>query len=131
MSRQTSSLSGSLARITISKRFQCALQERSFSWFCHGPIVIGRAIRLAYCVSIRHSYTLAAMQALRSYLHRTHTSQKAFAKRVGVSQPTIANLVNGVHSASADLLKRISRATGLSADELLADDAGPTADRVA
>jgi transcriptional regulator with XRE-family HTH domain len=65
------------------------------------------------------------MKALRSYLERTRTTQAAFAKRVGVSQPTIANLVNGVHSASSDLLKRIAQETGLSADELLTDDGAP------
>lgn len=65
------------------------------------------------------------MRALQNYLARTGTTQSAFAKLVDVSQPTIANLVNGVHSASSDLLKRISRVTGLSADELLADEASP------
>lgn len=65
------------------------------------------------------------MKALRSYLERTRTTQAAFAKRVGVSQPTIHNLVNGVHSASSDLLKRIVQETGLSADELLTDDGAP------
>ena len=62
------------------------------------------------------------MKALRNYLERTQTTQSAFAERLGVSQPTVANLVNGVHSASAKLLKRIARETGLSVDELLADE---------
>jgi transcriptional regulator with XRE-family HTH domain len=63
------------------------------------------------------------MKALAEYLARTKTTQSAFARRVGVSQPTIWNLVNGEHGASSDLLKRISRETGLSFDELLADEA--------
>lgn len=67
------------------------------------------------------------MKALGEYLLRTGTTQKAFAPRVGVSQPTLSNLINGVHSASADLLKRISRETGLSVDDLLADDSTPMA----
>jgi len=62
------------------------------------------------------------MRALREYLERTGTTQAAFAKIIGVSQPTIANLVNGVHLASAAVLKRLSQKTGLSVDELLADD---------
>jgi transcriptional regulator with XRE-family HTH domain len=61
------------------------------------------------------------MKALGDYMTRTNTTQLAMAKQVGVSQPTIANLVNGVHSASADLLKRLSIATGLTVDQLLAD----------
>jgi transcriptional regulator with XRE-family HTH domain len=63
------------------------------------------------------------MQALRSYLDRTNTTQSAFAKRVGVSQATVANWVNGVHSASAEQLRNIAREAGCSVDELLADSA--------
>lgn len=59
------------------------------------------------------------MQALDSYLKTTQTSQTDFAQRVGVSQPTISDLIRGKHSPSVDLLKRISRETGLSADALL------------
>jgi transcriptional regulator with XRE-family HTH domain len=62
------------------------------------------------------------MRALADYLVRTQTTQAAFARKVRVSQPTIWNLINGKHSASVALLRRISRETGLSTDELLADE---------
>jgi len=62
------------------------------------------------------------MKALGNWLTRTNTTQTALASKVGVSQPTISQLINGVCSASSDLLKRLSLETGLSIDELLADD---------
>lgn len=62
------------------------------------------------------------MKALGAYLEKNGITQAAFAEDIGVSQPTIANLVNGVHGASNVLLKRISRKTGLSFDELLAEE---------
>jgi transcriptional regulator with XRE-family HTH domain len=61
------------------------------------------------------------MKALREYLDRSGITQAAFAKRVGVSQPTVSNWVRGAHSASPATLKRISRATGVPLDALLAD----------
>jgi transcriptional regulator with XRE-family HTH domain len=74
---------------------------------------------------------LPHMRALRLYLESTGTSHAALARRVGVSQPTIWNIANGKHSASTDLLKRICRETGLSADDLLADEATPGTDHAA
>lgn len=62
------------------------------------------------------------MKALRDYLERTQTTQDAFAREMGVTQATVANWVRGVHSASAATLKRIGQKTGLTVDELLADD---------
>ena len=59
------------------------------------------------------------MQALDSYLKATNTTQAEFARRVGVSQPTISDILRGVHSPSVSLLKRIAHETGLSLDELL------------
>lgn len=60
------------------------------------------------------------MKALATYLENTGTSQTEFAKRVGVSQPTISDIIRGVHSPSVDLLKRIAKETRLSVDKLLA-----------
>jgi transcriptional regulator with XRE-family HTH domain len=62
------------------------------------------------------------MKALAEYLKRTGLTQTDFAARVGVSQPTVWNLIHGKHSASAEVLMRISRETGLTVDRLLALD---------
>lgn len=61
------------------------------------------------------------MQALKSYLARTNTTQAELARRCAVSQPTISDIIRGVHSPSVELLKRISKVTGLSADKLLSN----------
>jgi transcriptional regulator with XRE-family HTH domain len=61
------------------------------------------------------------MDALKSYLEITKTTQADLARRCGVSQPTISDIVNGVHSPSMDLLKRLTKVTGLSADKLLSN----------
>lgn len=63
------------------------------------------------------------MKALDSYLKATKTSQAEFARLVGVTQPTISDLIRGVHSPSVDLLKRIAAVTGKSTDELLSSEA--------
>lgn len=63
------------------------------------------------------------MKALAAWLKATNTSQKALAELVGVSQPTISDILSGKHSPSVDLLKKIIRVTGLSADELLSEEA--------
>lgn len=59
------------------------------------------------------------MKALETYLKTTKTSQTEFARRVGVSQPTISDIIRGQHSPSIPLLKRISKETRLSLDKLL------------
>lgn len=61
------------------------------------------------------------MKALRDYLDLTDTKQEAFAKRLGVSQATVSDWVNGEHMPSAERLVAISRETGISVDKLLAD----------
>jgi transcriptional regulator with XRE-family HTH domain len=74
----------------------------------------------AYCFLIGISDRFRPhMQALQSYLEKTRTSQTAFARRVGVSQPTISDIVRGRHSPSVALLKRIAKETRLSVDKLL------------
>lgn len=90
---------------------------------------IATAYRAPYCIEIADSYTrFSHMKALGMYIEQTGTTQTAFARRVGVKQPTISDLINGRRSASTKLLKRISMATGLSVDKLLADDAALCAD---
>lgn len=59
------------------------------------------------------------MKALDSWLKSTGTTQTAFAKSIRVSQPTISDLIHGKHDASVKLLKRISKKTGLTVDQLL------------
>lgn len=79
-----------------------------------------RRIGLTYCCRIGISDTFSDhMKALESYLESTNTSQTEFARRVGVSQPTISDIIHGKHSPSVKLLKRISEETRLSLDELL------------
>lgn len=63
------------------------------------------------------------MKALAVYLERNQLTQARFASNVGLSQPTIANLVNGVHSASSEVLKTLSRETAYPVDVLLMTDA--------
>lgn len=62
------------------------------------------------------------MQALRTYLELTSTTQQAFAERIGVKQPTVSGWLNGEYMPSAEMLRRISAETGITADKLLADD---------
>lgn len=57
---------------------------------------------------------------LRNYLKRHRITQAEFARRVGVSQPTICAVMTGKQGPSLKLLKRISQETGLSLDELAA-----------
>jgi transcriptional regulator with XRE-family HTH domain len=59
------------------------------------------------------------MKALESHLKSPGTSQAAFARRVGVSQPTISDIIRGKHCPSVKLLQRISKETRLSVDKLL------------
>lgn len=61
------------------------------------------------------------MKALSDYLRDTKTTQKEFADRVGVSQPTVCDWVNGEHVPTSQMLVRISAETGISIDRLLAD----------
>lgn len=81
------------------------------------------AIGLSYCNSIGISDKFSHMQALDTYLKTTNTTQADFARRLGVSQPTISDIIRGVHSPSVKLLKRISEETGISVDQLLSSEA--------
>lgn len=62
------------------------------------------------------------MKALHDYLELTDTTQVAFAKRLGVQQPTVWGWLNGKHHPTAEMLKRISEVTGISMDRLMADE---------
>jgi transcriptional regulator with XRE-family HTH domain len=61
------------------------------------------------------------MQALRKWLEVTRTTQAEFSREMGISQPTLHGILTGKHSAGSVLLKRISLATRISIDDLLAD----------
>lgn len=61
------------------------------------------------------------MQALKSYRERRKISQAELARLCAVSQPTICDIENGRHLPSVELLKRIAKVTGLSADKLLSN----------
>jgi transcriptional regulator with XRE-family HTH domain len=61
------------------------------------------------------------MEALKTYRERTGMSQAELARLCEVSQPTICDIENGKHSPSLDLLKRISKVTGLSPNKLLSN----------
>lgn len=63
------------------------------------------------------------MKALAAWLKTTNTSQKTLADLVGVTQPTISDILGGKYSPSVGLLKKLIKVTGLSADELLAEEA--------
>lgn len=47
------------------------------------------------------------------YRSENNLSQRALAKRLGVSQPRVAKLESGEHNPDVDTLVNISRATGL------------------
>jgi transcriptional regulator with XRE-family HTH domain len=84
-----------------------------------------RRIGLTYCNIIGNSDRFTGhMKALDSYLKSTKTSQAQFAADVGVSQPTISDIIRGKHSPSVKLLKRIAKKTRLSVDKLLSGEAG-------
>ena len=61
------------------------------------------------------------MQALKSYREKTGMTQAELARRVECSQPTICDIENGNISPSIELLKRLAKVTGLSADKLLSN----------
>ncbi len=79
-------------------------------------------IGVTYCGTIGISDRFSVhMQALKTYRERTKTTQAELARLCGVSQPTICDIENGNQTPSVELLKRISKVTGLSADKLLAN----------
>ena len=59
------------------------------------------------------------MEALKQYLVSNSIPQSAFAKQLGVSQPTVSDYVNGNMLPKGKRLKMISEITGLSVDQLL------------
>jgi transcriptional regulator with XRE-family HTH domain len=59
------------------------------------------------------------MKVLGAYLKKCGLTQVEFARRVGVSQSVISDLIRGQHAPSLDLLVRLSKETGLTLDELV------------
>jgi transcriptional regulator with XRE-family HTH domain len=60
------------------------------------------------------------MERLKRYLKDEEVSQAELARRLGVSQPTVWEWLNGKSLPSAERLKALSEATGISIDDLLA-----------
>jgi len=63
------------------------------------------------------------MERLREHLAEKKITQAEFARRLGVSQPTVCEWLNGKIWPSANRLLEISRETGLSIDELMSEAA--------
>lgn len=59
------------------------------------------------------------MERLAKYLSDAEISQVEFAKRLGVSQPTVSDWVNGAKHPSTENLIALSKVTGIGVDELL------------
>jgi transcriptional regulator with XRE-family HTH domain len=61
------------------------------------------------------------VQKLKTYLADSKITQTDFAQSIGVSQPTVSDWLSGEIRPSIDNLIAISRATGISIDELVSD----------
>lgn len=59
------------------------------------------------------------MERLREHLVEKEITQADFARRMGVSQPTVSDWLNGKSLPSVANLREISRETGITLDELL------------
>ena len=59
------------------------------------------------------------MERLKQYLADEEITQTEFAKRAGVSQPTVWGWLSGEWLPAPETLKKLSAITGLSIDELL------------
>lgn len=57
---------------------------------------------------------------LRRYLRQTKTTQLALAKRLGISQPYLNQILNGRRTPSLELAVDIERETGVEMKTLLA-----------
>jgi len=61
------------------------------------------------------------VKKLKAYLAASNIKQPAFAITIGVSQPTVSDWIRGETRPSIDNLIAISRATGISIDDLVSD----------
>jgi transcriptional regulator with XRE-family HTH domain len=59
------------------------------------------------------------MEKLREHLTEKEITQAEFARRLGVSQPTVWEWLNGKSLPTAARLREIAQETGISIDELL------------
>jgi transcriptional regulator with XRE-family HTH domain len=59
------------------------------------------------------------MNRLKEYLQEQAMTQAELARRVGVTQPTVWGWLSGDSLPSAETLKKLATATGLSIDALL------------
>lgn len=71
------------------------------------------------------------MERLKQYLEAEEISQAELARRMGVSQPTVWEWLNGQTLPSAKRLQKLSELTGISINDLLAaQSTSPTEARV-
>lgn len=61
------------------------------------------------------------MDKLRAYIESKKISQAALAELIGVKQPTVSDWLNGNMLPSAANLRTLSRVTGISVDDLIAE----------
>jgi transcriptional regulator with XRE-family HTH domain len=61
------------------------------------------------------------VEKLKTYLTAADLTQGEFARAIGVSQPTVSDWINDEIRPSVDNLIAISRLTGMSIDDLVAD----------
>jgi transcriptional regulator with XRE-family HTH domain len=61
------------------------------------------------------------MERLKDWLEKSHTSQRAFAAEMKVTQAVVSLWVQGKGVPRLENLKKISERTGLSFDELLGE----------
>lgn len=62
---------------------------------------------------------IAVMEKLRAWLLESETTQLAFAKALGVSQPTVSDWLTGNTTPTTQNLRAIAAHTGLSFEDLL------------
>ena len=61
------------------------------------------------------------MEALKTYRKLAGISQAELARRCDCSQPTISDIENGKLWPTRELLERLTKVTGFSADRLLSN----------
>lgn len=66
---------------------------------------------------------MRGMKALRAWLDSSKTTQQALADLLGVKPPTVSQWLSGQYTPRPKKLRELSRITGLSIEQLLAESA--------
>jgi transcriptional regulator with XRE-family HTH domain len=61
----------------------------------------------------------ARLKELREWMELTNTTQEQLAAAIGVSQPTISQVLSGLRNLSAEYVARLSKLTGIPVEKLL------------